>query len=342
MLGQFIQSVWYSRSRLTWILWPLSLPFLLLVLAKRAWYQLEIFKGPSFNKPIVVVGNLSVGGTGKTPFITSLASYLSSKNMSVGLVSRGYKADIKNFPHQVTEEDTAFSVGDESFMQFRKLSLPIVIAPKRADAVKYLLENNQVDVVISDDGLQHYSMERDLEIALFDGARQFGNKLILPFGPLREPITRLHSVDYVAQNGEQENKFTQHKVKLVEVSLVNISTKEEKQLNYLSEQEVVAIAGIGNPERFFASLEKFVTIKSKTVYPDHHAFSLRDFDHVHEDKLVVMTEKDAVKCESFAKKNWYFLKVEMQVESALLEQIEQSIISLGNCTESKNKSVPKN
>lgn len=328
MFDQFIQSVWYTRSPLAWLLWPLSIPFLLIVMAKRAAYRLGWLSVHTFDKPLVVVGNLSVGGTGKTPFITSLVTFLVSKNMSVGLVSRGYKASIKSFPHQLSNEDTALTVGDESFMQYRKLNVPIVISPNRAQAVEYLLSNNQVDVVISDDGLQHYSMGRDVEVVLFDEIRQFGNQLILPFGPLREPVVRLNSVDYVIQNGGQETNYTKHKVELIEISLVNINSGEEKPLNYLNEQEVVAVAGIGNPNRFFESLEKYVTIKSKTVYPDHYVYKIDDFDRIHEDKLVVMTEKDAVKCEVFAKKNWFYLKVEMDIEDSLLSEVEKQIRNL--------------
>lgn len=293
-------------------------------------YKFGLIRANSFKRPLIVVGNLSVGGTGKTPFISSLTRYLLNQNLSVGIVSRGYKATLTSFPHQVSNVDSAFGVGDEAFMLYQALRVPVVISPKRSDAVNYLLDNNQVDVVISDDGLQHYSMNREIEIVLFDGARQFGNKLILPFGPLREPISRLRSVDYVVQNGTQENKYTQHNAKIAEISLVNVSTKEEKPLDYLSKEEVVAVAGIGNPNRFFASLENYVAIKSKLVFPDHHAFELKDFDRIHEDKLVVMTEKDAVKCQKFAKKNWFYLRVEMRIENALLVDIVSKVRQLNN------------
>ena len=286
---------------------------------------MQVLKSESFNKPIIVVGNLSVGGTGKTPFISSLVEYLKSRQFSVGIVSRGYGANIKIFPHQISPDDTAEAVGDEPLMQARKLNVPIVISPNRAQAVNYLLSKNNVDVVISDDGLQHYAMSRDIEIVLFDGAREFGNRLILPFGPLREPVSRLKSVDFVVQNGTQNSFPVKYKSQLIEVALVNIASQEERPLDYLSEHEVVAVAGIGNPQRFFSSLEKFVAIKSKSIYPDHHAFQLKDFDHIHEDKLVVMTEKDAVKCEAFAKKNWFYLKIRMEVESSLFSEIEKSI-----------------
>jgi tetraacyldisaccharide 4'-kinase len=325
MFSRIVERFWYSQSPLIWLFWPLHLPFLALVSLKRAFYQYGVLKAQSFDKPVLVVGNLSIGGTGKTPFIVELVEMLAEKGIRVGIVSRGYKSSLSIFPHQVAEKDTAELVGDEPYMLYKKLAVPVVISPKRTEAVALLIQNNNVDIVISDDGMQHYAMGRDIEVLLFDGTRQFGNQLILPFGPLREPFSRLKSVDLVVQNGDQRNSYRAQKTTVKALSLVHIETKQERELDYLKQQEVVAIAGIGNPSRFFSSLEKIVQIKSKTIYPDHHPFSINDFDNVHEDKIVVMTEKDAVKCQSFAKKNWYYLKVKMVFEPSLTSQLEKLI-----------------
>ncbi len=323
-----VEKFWYSRSWLTLLVWPLQLPLLLLVLLKRLAYRYNLLASNRFNKPVLVVGNLSVGGTGKTPFIASLVKHFSQQGVSVGIVSRGYKSTVSSFPHQVSDQDNATTVGDEAFMQYKNLKVPIVISPARSNAVDYLLKNNQVDLIISDDGLQHYQMGRAIEVVLFDGARQFGNKMILPFGPLREPLGRLKSVDFVIQNGNQPTEFTHDKSTLVETALVNLKSGESKPLEFLASQEVVAVAGIGNPQRFFDSLSKFAKINSTSVFPDHHKFSLADFNHIHEDKVVVMTEKDAVKCTTFAKKNWYYLSVSMDIPTSLLQRINKKILDV--------------
>ncbi|MBV1909489.1 MAG: tetraacyldisaccharide 4'-kinase [Kangiellaceae bacterium] len=325
-----IEKLWYSRSKLTWLLWPLHLPFLILVSLKRYLYQVGFLKQTSSDKPVVVIGNLSVGGTGKTPFITTLVEMLKKNNIKVGIISRGYGSEIENYPHQVTLEDTAYAVGDEAYMQFLKLNIPVVIDSDRARARDYVFENNQLDLVISDDGLQHYGLARELEVVLFDGNRQFGNQLILPFGPLRESTLRLSSADIVVQNGLQSTNFSKYKVEINEVCFVSLLTGEEVSLDCFKDVSVDAIVGIGNPKRFFDSLKNHTQVKTYSVFKDHHAFSMNDFENFSDQNILVMTEKDAVKCKSFAKKNWYYLKIEMHFDdvfsSELLEKINEILV----------------
>ena len=335
-----IESIWYSQSKLNWLLWPFSLPFLLLVELKRFLYQSRVISENKFGKPVLVVGNVSVGGTGKTPFINQLVRMLADEGIKAGMVSRGYLANISKYPHQVNESDPVEQIGDEAFMQYLdlnvkdKLSIPMVIDPSRSNAVEHLLQRNDVDIVISDDGMQHYKMSRDIEVLLFDGKRQFGNQLVVPFGPLREPVSRLKTVDLVVQNGMEpiKNGFTDHRVCINTKSIVNLKTREEIFVEDFSSKEVIAVAGIGNPLGFFESLEAICQVKDKVIFPDHHNFQKNDFDGFGDD-IVVMTEKDASKCYEFARQNWYYLKVEMKLDKTL----QAKLLKLVNSSIAKRK-----
>ncbi len=338
----FIEKLWYPalryRSLIYYLFWMLSFPFLLLVKLKYFLYRSGLLKSNAFSKPVIVVGNLSVGGTGKTPFIATLVSLLSAQNIKCGIVSRGYQSSVRKCPHQVTDSDTSSSVGDESFMQYSKLNIPIVIDADRSNAVKYLIEHNDIDIVISDDGLQHYKMQRDLEVVLMDSSRAFGNKLVMPFGPLREPISRCQSIDLVIKNGncpvgsEIENLVSEQ-VDIVPNQFVNLNTNQKIELDKLSKHSVFAIAGIGNPNRFYSTLKKIVNISETKTFKDHHQFCKVDFESFNysEGELapVIMTEKDAVKCKCFAKKNWYYLEVDMpfnkNLNDNLLSRIQKII-----------------
>jgi tetraacyldisaccharide 4'-kinase len=344
-LQSFIEKIWYSNNPLCWFLWPLSIPFYLIVQLKRQLYKRGIISVSEFNKPVILVGNINVGGTGKTPFIQALVGLLDHKGLKVGVVSRGYQAGIEKFPHLVNDHDTALSVGDEAFMQYSKLAIPCVIDPNRARAVRYLIEQTDVDIVISDDGLQHYKMARDVEIVLFDQERKFGNKLVLPFGPLREPISRLNSVDIVIQNGNEHNQYTEYTAELKATSVVNLRSRAELAIDDLdnlnNEKQLHAVAGIGNPQRFFRTLAEASTtsINSHSLssgdegsftqhsFADHHSFTSQDFID-YEKELVIMTEKDAVKCFDFAKDSWYYLNVKMVFNQLLHDKLNQCIDNL--------------
>lgn len=328
-----IESFWYSRSKVLWLFWPINLLFLLLVVAKRFLYQTGVLKINRFKKPVVVVGNISVGGTGKTPFINQLVRLLAKKGIKAGIVSRGYLCKVDRFPHQVVECNRTNEVGDEAFMQFAdlnrrsNLNIPIVIDPDRSRAVRFMIENNQVDIVISDDGMQHYQMGRVLEIVLFDAERRFGNQFILPLGPLREPLWRIRQADFVVQNGHSYNDYSEYRSTLKVTSFVHILSGEKLSTSNFSGKKVNAIAGIGHPDRFFKSLEAVSLITRRKVLPDHYDFTKADFDDFG-NETVIMTEKDSVKCLSFALENWYYLKVEMQFEENLRHELVSEISKL--------------
>jgi len=321
-----IEQFWYSKSIWRWLFLPLSLLVQMIALSKRFLYRINLIKSRQNRVPVLVVGNITVGGTGKTPFINYLVKKLQSKNIKVGIVSRGYKSNAPEYPYLIKQTDSVEVTGDEAFMQNATLQVPMVIGFDRAAAVDLLCQTNNLDLIISDDGLQHYKMARAFEILMIDGSRLFGNQLMLPVGPLREPVSRMKSVDYVVQNGNVENgetikNLSNGNVPLASMSLkvtglININSNQSVELDASKATSITAVAGIGNPQRFFTSLSKFcdrpVEDIDTKVFPDHHGFQLDDFQSINSD-IVVMTEKDAVKCESFAQDNWYYLKVEAEL-----------------------------
>lgn len=237
-----IDKVWYGKSALKWLLWPLSMIYRV-VIGVRRWY-LQKFKQLQCSVPIIVVGNITVGGVGKTPLVIELAKKIQDKGLKVGIVSRGYGAKINRFPHEVQLSNSATDVGDEPLIIARKTKCPVVIAPDRTAAIQYLLEHHDVQIIISDDGLQHYRMGRAVELAVIDGMRGLGNRLCLPAGPLRESVSRLKQVDFIIVNeGFWENAYP---MTLIPGKVIKMTTMEELGVDELLD-EVAAVAGIGNP-----------------------------------------------------------------------------------------------
>jgi len=307
----FWQRVWYQPHSL-WskLLWPLQIIFRMLVCMRRAYYRLNPAKPLSV--PLIVVGNLTVGGTGKTPLVIYLVESLRKAGFKPGVVSRGYGGKSLHYPAKVTAESQSTEVGDEPLLIVQRTGCPLVVDPDRKRAAKTLLACG-IDVIISDDGLQHYRLPRDIEIVVVDSIRQFGNGLCLPAGPLREPLSRLKDVDFTINNNNvvaDDNNFA---MQLMPECWVNVSdTKRTLPITSFSHQTVHAVAGIGNPERFFASLSKLDISAIEHPFPDHYQFSESDFDFA-QNSIVLMTEKDAVKCRLLAKENWWYLKVNAEL-----------------------------
>jgi len=300
-MQQLMDHIWYGNSRLQWLLRPFSWLFNLMSTLRR---RLILPRQRSFAVPIIVVGNLTVGGVGKTPLVIALAQAFQEKGLQAGIVSRGYGAKRKDFPYQVNPKDCAIDAGDEPLLLARKTNCPVVIAPNRCAAVDYLLANNSCDVIISDDGLQHYAMGRQVEIVVIDGLRGLGNGLCLPAGPLREPQARLKKVDFVVMNGRDD--VNAHRMDLQCIELIHLASGKAVSLDCLT-LPVAAVAGIGNPHRFFATLKETGIAHQPYIFPDHHPFCPGDLQF--SEAQVVMTEKDAIKCQSFAADNWYYLTV---------------------------------
>lgn len=318
--------LWYQHHWLTYLLRPLSWLYRLAISLRRLLYRCGFKKSTKFSVPIIVVGNITVGGTGKTPLVAWLAGFLHSQGYRPGIVSRGYGGESDRWPKSVAMDADAKQVGDEAAMLMRQVACPMMVGPDRVAAVEALLSKEKCDVVISDDGLQHYALGRDIEIAVVDGFRQFGNRYCLPAGPLREPLSRLHGVDFIVSNGASiENAFTMH---LEPFEVYNVADPLERlMLEECRQREWHAVAGIGHPERFFLQLERLGFRIHAHHYPDHFRFSKQDIDFG-PDAWVIMTEKDAVKCLSFADQRHWCLPVQAELgadfQEVLLKKLRRT------------------
>lgn len=309
---------WYRRSvpALLWLLLPFSWLFRLIVALRRYCYRRGLLKTQRFPVPVIIVGNVTVGGTGKTPFVIWLAEQLSAQGFKPGIVSRGVGGKAQQQPHKVTLEDSPHLIGDEALLMARRANCPVVICVDRCAAVEVLLAH-QCNIIISDDGLQHYRLARDVEIAIVDGERRFGNGQLLPAGPLREPMSRLNEVNFMVVNGgDQRDRYTMSLLSDQLVSLAN--PEQETTLNKFD--AVHAVAGIGHPQRFFKQLQRAGLQVITHPFPDHYLYRSADLNFG--DVLpIVMTEKDAVKCESFADERFWWLRVKTVVTAELIDKI---------------------
>jgi len=324
-----IERIWYNGGPGVIPLLPLSWLFRLLITVRRWLYQQGWLTVNHFSAPLIVVGNLTVGGVGKTPFVIWLASFLRRKGYKPGIVSRGYGGDATEWPQSVVPESDPVLVGDEAVLLACRCQCPMVVSPNRSDAVRMLLKDYDCNIVIADDGLQHYAMGRNIEIVIVDGQRRFGNQHLLPAGPLREPVARLNDVDLCIVNGEPMAS-DEYRMTLTERSLYNLQSPERKEaISFLKGKRVHAVAGIGFPEKFFTLLRNEGVEVIAHPFPDHHAYRVGDLNFG-DDHVVVMTEKDAVKCTPFAKPDHWVLTIgmapELEVEKrldVLLESIDR-------------------
>lgn len=318
-----LDKVWYRRtpSLLSLFLIPISFIFSKIANSRKLRQQLEQYKSYI---PVVIVGNISVGGTGKTPVVRKLAWQYLQQSKRVAIISRGYGAKADSYPFEVARETLASQCGDEPAMLYDALDakVPIVISPQRVDSVRYVEQNYpDTDVIISDDGLQHYKLGRDKEIVVVDANRMFGNRLCLPAGPLREPVKRLQDVDEVIVIGDCSDEDRQmlknynkniEFSKIIATKFVNVKTKEVFSIDKFYGTSVTAIAGIGNPDKFFSSLSSLdINICQTRIFKDHHKFIPKDFDDINSSQNVLMTYKDAIKCKDFAKENWWYLDIDL-------------------------------
>lgn len=310
---------WYQQHPFTLLFWPLSLLYRLVAVIRRFGYQRGWFQSFAVDKPVVIVGNISVGGTGKTPFTLWLCQFLTEQGFTPGIVSRGYGARI-TAPLRVTSSHQACDVGDEPLLLARKSKCPVVVCPDRVAAARYLLQSTDCDIVISDDGLQHYRLQRDLELVLIDGQRGLGNQQLLPAGPLREPVTRLQQVDAVIVNSG-DFALAKHKMWLKAVTpqaLDGVSPWPEQA------QAVTLVAAIGNPQRFVDTVKNLgIDVKATAFFRDHFAFNEQSLASI--EGPVLMTEKDAVKCRAFAKPNWFYLPVEAELSDEFKFWLQQQL-----------------
>jgi tetraacyldisaccharide 4'-kinase len=292
--------------------------FCALVSLRRWVYRKGIVRIVRMPVPVVVVGNVSVGGTGKTPLVLWVVELLKAHGLAPGIVSRGYGGRAINWPQILGPDSDAHRVGDEAVLMFRRCGCPVAVAPDRVAAARVLLERTSCGVIVADDGLQHYALGRDLEIAVLDGARRFGNGHCLPAGPLRESPRRLRSVDLVVANGRAA--VGEHPMQIEAGQAVHLSDGERRPLAAFRTQEVHAVAGVGNPERFFGLLRTHGLRVIEHPFPDHHAYRPRDI-RFGAGKAVLMTEKDAVKCTPFARTEHWSVPIRASLDPELGRRI---------------------
>jgi tetraacyldisaccharide 4'-kinase len=317
-----VEGHWYGAPGVLALgLWPLEACYRSLVAVRRPWQRLLAARQDRV--PVIVVGNLAVGGTGKTPLVLALAQQLQATGMRAGIVSRGHGGSAARMPRRVLAHDAAAEVGDEALLLALRSEAPVWIGRDRAATVRALLAASEVDVVISDDGLQHYRMARAMEICVLDGTRWLGNRRCLPAGPLREPRARLGSVDFVLANGEpvHDHPRVDGVMHIESLEWRRVSDDAALPLSCFGAGERVhALAGIGNPRRFFASLVALGLQPVEHAYPDHHRWQAHELQFG-DGLRVVMTEKDAVKCRAFAPPDSLALRVGARLPATLLPAV---------------------
>lgn len=327
---RWLEAVWYGGHKglaFYLILFPLSALFCALAMRRRMRHSQQQVQQ---SVPVVVIGNISVGGTGKTPLVVRLVALLQQAGLRPAIISRGYGVDLPDGVRAVTAGDAACDVGDEPLLLAQRTGVPLVMGADRNRDIEYLLARYACDVILSDDGMQHYRMARDVEIAVIDGQRRLGNGLCLPAGALREQPQRLHECDFVLVNGVEVSGETagvddgEFAMQLIGDTVQRLRDEKAQPLADFAGQRVHAVTGIGNPQRFFDSLQAASVTCEPHVFPDHHAFQVDDFAFMQANSgdaslPVVMTEKDAVKCRAFAAvlgDDVWYLPVSAQLDAA--------------------------
>ena len=313
-IENILHKLWYKNklSPLLFCFYPAS--YLVKTISSHRYLKfVKNKKRQSFQIPIIVIGNITIGGTGKTTLLTSIVEYLKTNNFNPGIISRGYKSNIKTFPARVFADSNPYFYGDEPVLLAKTTKVPVVIAPDRKKAAEFIYSKTNCNIILSDDGLQHYNLPRHGEIAVIDGSRGLGNSFCIPAGPLRESSNRLKTVDIIVSKAKTPQNF-KYKTQLMQLHMPivknlftneNIPIMDFVKLN----PNIHAIAGIGNPELFFTFLKTSGFSIKKHIFRDHHQYSFSEIDF-NDNLPIVMTAKDSIKCQIFAKKNMWSVPVE--------------------------------
>lgn len=318
-LQEKLNAIWYHRqsSKLNLLLIPCSFLFQLIITLKHKWLHPITTNNPV---PVIVVGNLTVGGSGKTPAIIALVYMLQQQGKKPGVISRGYPSNPRK-PIIVQHDAQAQKVGDEALLIFKRTGVPVCVCKDRHAAIQTLVKQN-IDIILSDDGLQNIHFKHDIELVIYDKILQFGNEKLLPAGPLREPLRRLNQVDLLIEKQlstdttfQNNNRLSWHTskpvypfvlystgfVRLLEWAMPNATPVSA---DYFHHKKIIAITAIAHPERFFASLSAQNIRHTPVVFPDHYIFQASDFNN-YLDCTIIMTEKDAIKCLDFCQENFW-------------------------------------
>lgn len=359
-----LTTAWYSKTLWVWCLAPLCCLFYLLSAVRRFVYRRGLKASYRSTLPVIIIGNIAVGGNGKTPLVISLSQALIKQGYTIAILSRGYGAKQTQFPYMLQNNDTAELVGDEPFLMFKRLGCEVVIDPNRARGARFIEQHCKAQVILCDDGMQHYALARDAELCVIDH-RKLGNGFLLPMGPLREGKWRLSTVSAIVNNlgfttntpqtntqqiGEliklddkhcqpfiDNQRCIQTYMQLHQYQWVNVKTAQtmssESFSTYLKQESsenltTLAIAGIGEPKRFFDTLHSLnIVVEQYTPFKDHHQFSSGD---IPSDSIVLMTEKDAVKCTEFAHENCWYLQINASISESLLALVVKTIEGASN------------
>ncbi|PIJ45844.1 tetraacyldisaccharide 4'-kinase [Tatumella sp. OPLPL6] len=325
-----IERLWSGKSAGWRLLLPLSWLYGLITAGLRLAYRCGLKKSWKAPVPVVVVGNLTAGGNGKTPVVIWLVEQLQQRGLKPAVVSRGYGGKAPHYPLVLDAQTPANQAGDEPVLIHQRTGAPVAVAPKRSEAIQALLQaDTEISVIITDDGLQHYALQRDIEIVVIDGERRFGNGWWLPAGPMRERASRLSEVDAVITNGGEAHAG-EIPMRLVPRQWINLATGHTLPLTAFVDKPSVAFAGIGYPPRFFSTLHaQGIHPQQEVAFDDHQAYRVEDIAGLasHEQALL-MTEKDAVKCRSFAVESWWYLPVEAQLPQPDADVLLNKILAL--------------
>jgi len=315
-----LQAAWYGPRRAPWWTWPLAWLYRMLTAGRRGLYRFGCLQVRSLSVPVVVVGNLTAGGTGKTPLTIAVVQALRARGWHPGVVSRGYGGTQREPVLLGADPDPAV-VGDEPCL-IHANGIPVAVGRERPAAAQQLLAAG-CDLVIADDGLQHYALARDVEICVIDGVRRFGNRRMLPAGPLREPLSRLSRVDLRVCNGgrAEPDEYAMH---LCGDDAVALLDGRSQPLRDFSGQRVHVVAAIGNPERFFAGLRAMGIDVVEHAFADHHRYLPGDLDFA-DNLSVLMTDKDAVKCRAFAQPHWWRVPVQAELPAEFFDVLAQRV-----------------
>lgn len=312
-------------KKLTWgaFLLPVSILFYILLCVRYFLYKKNILNVRKINVPVVIVGNITIGGTGKTPFIIELANQLIQKNINVGIISKGYKSNYSN-PREVLTSSAAQDVGDEPLLIKTKVDCPVFVGKKRFLTGDHLLKlYPKTQIILSDDGLQHYSLFRDYEFLLVDGTRHFGNQRLIPTGPLREPLSRLEKADAIISiddNGKLKISAANTVKSICDDQLISINGKRKINFSSIRHKNLVAFTAIANPDKFFRTLTLKQLNFKKAIFDDHYNFTQSDFDD-YQDMYIVLTEKDAIKCAHIKHNNLWVASISLKIDADLINEM---------------------
>jgi len=314
------ETLWYGSHPLSIILAPLGWLYEAVAAMRRHAYRVGWLQSEKLPVPVIVVGNITVGGTGKTPLVIWLVETLRRRGLRPGVISRGYGGTATTWPLAVEGGSDPAVVGDEPLLIAQRCACPVVVDPQRPRGARKLIDDHGCDVIVSDDGLQHYALKRDVEIAVVDGVRRFGNGRCLPAGPLREGVGRLQSVDLMVINGAAAS----HECAMI-LQGDHLQSLRDADINHSLDQwrgkRVHGVAGIGHPQRFFTHLRALGLEVIEHPFPDHHRFVAQDL-HFDDGLPVVMTEKDAVKCRAYAAEQSWYVPVRANLNDACQRRLE--------------------